>query len=634
MVQANFDFLTNTTGFVTPLGGPEGQPVPHSTLSSPLVLSGTYAREFRWLTGNSTIEAVLNATASGGEAWLPVSDVHAYSLSIAARVSSTGTTNKGVGLSAKTGRVGTNVAFPNLASGYHLFLGRWNDGSVIHGVEGGLTLLLVDENANGATARSITVATGLSQDVWHRFRMQVVPNGLSKSGSAASIIAGDMATNAADMRVSTGVLGSFTSDVVGKFLTLSGTGEAENTGSFLVTRFVTSSVVEVRNTAATIPDSGNGSISWATSVQDVITVYRGVQNAGVYASIIAGAPAGQMRVSDLTGLTASSVGRLLTISDASSSGNNGSFPIVSNSETEADVTNASAVIPDANNGNIEWSEPMIWTAVHTEVVDSSYDYYTPWADSVSNRFGIAVHNAAGAGGSLYADDFVAMRTPTRPPTSHWSFDDDDTSGATALDRGVLYDGTIVNAVPGASGQVAEAYEFDGSGDYVSLGTGALDYDSSFSVAAWVLLDVTGSDRRIIQNRGTGSFGTQDGWYLRVDSTDQVEFSLESGGSYSSSVAGTITPGVWAHVAATFDSSTGAKQVFINGAFSASDTVAGLIGADFTSGRESIIGASKVSATISQSWDGRLDEVAVWEGTILSADFIQKLYQLGLAGGRI
>ena len=79
--------------------------------------------------------------------------------------------------------------------------------------------------------------------------------------------------------------------------------------------------------------------------------------AGISASIVAGAPGGQMRVTGLTGMSASSVGRFLVLANTFQSANLGGFAIVTfNSQSSVDVTNAFAVIPDANNGNISWSE--------------------------------------------------------------------------------------------------------------------------------------------------------------------------------------------------------------------------------------------------------------------------------------
>ncbi len=62
-------------------------------------------------------------------------------------------------------------------------------------------------------------------------------------------------------------------------------------------------------------------------------------------------------VTGLTGMTAQSVGRMLTISGAASVSNNGTFLIVTFlSATDVEISNASAVASDANNGSISWTE--------------------------------------------------------------------------------------------------------------------------------------------------------------------------------------------------------------------------------------------------------------------------------------
>lgn len=71
---------------------------------------------------------------------------------------------------------------------------------------------------------------------------------------------------------------------------------------------------------------------------------------------------GVATVTGLTGMSASSIGRMLSLSGAASASNNGSFLIVAvNSATSVNVSNASAVANDANNGSIAWSERGVYT---------------------------------------------------------------------------------------------------------------------------------------------------------------------------------------------------------------------------------------------------------------------------------
>jgi hypothetical protein len=67
--------------------------------------------------------------------------------------------------------------------------------------------------------------------------------------------------------------------------------------------------------------------------------------------------AGNATITGLTGMSVGSVGMFLTLSGASSSGNNGTFLIDSFiSATSVTVSNPSAVASDGNNGSIAWTE--------------------------------------------------------------------------------------------------------------------------------------------------------------------------------------------------------------------------------------------------------------------------------------
>jgi len=112
---------------------------------------------------------------------------------------------------------------------------------------------------------------------------------------------------------------------------------------------------------AQIATAGDGSRATAT-----IELYRNALPAtgqalagqtGSAASIVPGAGVGQMRVSGLANMSAASVGHHLVLSNTSSPGNTGGFPISAYvSPTVVDVTNSGAAVPDANNGFIAWTE--------------------------------------------------------------------------------------------------------------------------------------------------------------------------------------------------------------------------------------------------------------------------------------
>lgn len=101
---------------------------------------------------------------------------------------------------------------------------------------------------------------------------------------------------------------------------------------------------------------------------------------GDAASILSGAPAGQMRVTGLTGMSSVSVGRFLTIQGTGDINNTGTFEIATfNDVASVDVINVSAVIPDPLNGALLWEEGTRTITVKTGTVattSSGRDFLT------------------------------------------------------------------------------------------------------------------------------------------------------------------------------------------------------------------------------------------------------------------
>lgn len=114
---------------------------------------------------------------------------------------------------------------------------------------------------------------------------------------------------------------------------------------------------------------GDAQIATAASgvkASGIVQLYRDSPNffdtpvsgqSGTTAAIVAGAPAGQARISGLSNMGAASVGHFLILDGCNAIVNNGTFEIVSFVDsTTVDIVNAAAVIPDANNGYIVWEE--------------------------------------------------------------------------------------------------------------------------------------------------------------------------------------------------------------------------------------------------------------------------------------
>lgn len=84
------------------------------------------------------------------------------------------------------------------------------------------------------------------------------------SGSAASTAAG---ANANDVRI-TGLSG-MNAALVGHHFTIGGADSDENNGTFLITNYVSSTVVDVHNPLAVQPDANDGALTWSVFAHDL-----------------------------------------------------------------------------------------------------------------------------------------------------------------------------------------------------------------------------------------------------------------------------------------------------------------------------------------------------------------------------
>ncbi len=124
-------------------------------------------------------------------------------------------------------------------------------------------------------------------------------------------------------------LSNISPDLVGSSITISGSSNAGNNGTFTITAYVSSTSVQINNPNGTGSDSGP--LKWTI------------------------APSGVL-VTGLGGASIALIGSSIKLSGASSSSNNGSFIIASvpNANTVV-IINTGAVIPDSNNGAILWN---------------------------------------------------------------------------------------------------------------------------------------------------------------------------------------------------------------------------------------------------------------------------------------
>ena len=208
--------------------------------------------------------------------------------------------------------------------------------------------------------------------------------------------------------------------------------------------------------------------------------------------------------------------------------------------------------------------------------------------------------------------------------SHWKLDEG--SGITELDC-IGDNNGIVHGAVWTTGQVDGALSFDGSDDYVDMGSAASLELGSFTISAWIKPSDLSSVQQIagklgnepVHNRGYGySLEIRDG---------KVSLLIDPAGCCNGNPIKSETSlevGKWYFVAGTYDGSTG--TIYVDGQPENSDLWT--LGAYYTN---FYIGArrSDYHSAFYDHFSGVIDEVRVYDRA-LSAEEIEELYWEGLS----
>jgi len=222
-----------------------------------------------------------------------------------------------------------------------------------------------------------------------------------------------------------------------------------------------------------------------------------------------------------------------------------------------------------------------------------------------------------------------------------TFDSVDTQTGTAIDVWNDFDGTINGATTGVTGELGEAYDFDGVDDYVDipndpalvLGDGSTD--SSFSVSAWINPD-TASKFRIISKADSSSEATRE-YLFTTTGGNVLALALYDDGSlvsdqlqrFGQTDFSTLT-GTYTNVIATYDGSGSASGVslYVNGTEESYSTTS--VGSDYTAMRDmgGSVDVGRLADPGDLSYaDGKIDDVRLYSKELTSTE-VSNLYNTG------
>src|SRR3989344_2284292 len=206
----------------------------------------------------------------------------------------------------------------------------------------------------------------------------------------------------------------------------------------------------------------------------------------------------------------------------------------------------------------------------------------------------------------------------------WTFDGNDMSGNTAIDRsGNGNNGTLTNGPAPAIGKIGQALNFDGSNDYVGIANAV--NTSITSVSAWVKVppntsSITG---RLFHRNQTNDF------ILAVDGDATANPRAVSVGITGSidrrTSANVLMTDVWHHVVATYNNSGASSgiNIYVDGVNQSLTDVAAFAFGD----TQTTIGSDIVSGAPTRLFIGLIDEVRVYNRALTEAE-IRQLYKAG------
>ncbi len=200
-----------------------------------------------------------------------------------------------------------------------------------------------------------------------------------------------------------------------------------------------------------------------------------------------------------------------------------------------------------------------------------------------------------------------------------------------------HDGTPRNGATFASGLVGEAISLDGADDFVEIADSPSFTLSSITIDAWVKANnVTGTLHPVVTKYNSSPSGLNGAsWSLLGATNGDLVFAVYQSLSVYRAVQSNevaLTTGAWQHIAATFDGSTQAIRIYVNGTELPSTLVAGSTAVTMADSAASVDIGTLINARgeLNGLWDGLADEVEIFDRA-LSASEIQVIYQAGSAG---
>jgi hypothetical protein len=242
----------------------------------------------------------------------------------------------------------------------------------------------------------------------------------------------------------------------------------------------------------------------------------------------------------------------------------------------------------------------------------------------SGSYSVIVTDLEGSTASSNAVLTVNLPPPCAPPqpslVGWWPANgnaDDSVSGN---------NGTLKNGVTYAPGEVGLAFSFNGQNQYVQIADSPALEPQSVTLECWFdASDATSGGNLISKPLGPGTYDSYQIWLASGNLHGTICNANTAGPLLTYDF--TPLPGVWHHVAYSFDSSAQSQTLYLDGSVVASGTANLQIGYD---SHPVLIGVDFDHGSIVIPFDGRIDEVSIYNRALTGTE-IAAIYNAGISG---
>ena len=188
-------------------------------------------------------------------------------------------------------------------------------------------------------------------------------------------------------------------------------------------------------------------------------------------------------------------------------------------------------------------------------------------------------------------------------------------------------GTLAGgATAAATGEVGTAFSFNGSTAYVTAPDDASLHLSSFSIEGWFNFTSTPTTDQVLVAKTAGT-GTNESFVVWANGSALNGAVGDANGISQLSASFSPSSNTWYHLAFTFDGSTHAAVLYVNGSSVASSTLTKVPAYDTHPFQ---IGAEYENETLTDFMNGLADEVTLYSSVLTSTN-IQSIYNAGSTG---